>query len=69
MTHKLSSDFLILLVGALLLALLPLIASAYWLHVAIQALLFAYLCSAWNLVGGYNGALSFAHPVYFAIGG
>jgi len=67
--RRASSDLLILAAGTIVLAFLPAIVSTYWLHVAIQALLFAYLCSAWNLVGGFNGALSFAHPIYLSIGG
>lgn len=37
--------------------------------IAIIALWFAYLCLTWNIVGGFAGQLSMAHPVYIAIGG
>lgn len=50
-------------------ALAPLVLTPYWQHIAITALLFAFLGSAWNLVGGYLGAFSFAHPLFFAAGG
>jgi branched-chain amino acid transport system permease protein len=56
-------------VFAVVMLLLPLLLSAYWLHVAVLTVLFAFLCVAWNLVGGFLGALSFAHPLFFAAGG
>lgn len=61
----------LVILGAALLVLVPapLVLSSYWQHIAILALLFAYLCAAWNLVGGYVGAFSFAHPLFFASGG
>jgi len=37
--------------------------------IAIIALWLAYLCLTWNIVGGFAGQLSMAHPVYIAIGG
>lgn len=62
-------DLIILGVGAVLLSAIPHVFSNYWQHIAVLTLLFVYLCSAWNLVGGYAGAFSFAHPLYFAAGG
>lgn len=37
--------------------------------IAIIACWLAYLCLTWNIVGGFAGQLSMAHPVYVAIGG
>jgi branched-chain amino acid transport system permease protein len=62
-------DLLILVCGTILLGAIPYVFSNYWQHIAVLTLLFVYLCSAWNLVGGYAGAFSFAHPLYFAAGG
>lgn len=62
-------DLVILGIGTLAFLAAPLVLSTYWQHIAILTLLFAYLCAAWNLVGGYVGAFSFAHPLYFASGG
>jgi branched-chain amino acid transport system permease protein len=41
----------------------------YGLDVGIFALWYAYLCITWNIVGGFAGEFTFAHPVYVAIGG
>jgi ABC-type branched-subunit amino acid transport system permease subunit len=62
-------DLAILAVATLVALAAPLALSTYWQHIAILTLFFAYLCAAWNLVGGYVGAFSFAHPLFFAAGG
>ncbi|MDO8477428.1 MAG: branched-chain amino acid ABC transporter permease [Candidatus Rokubacteria bacterium] len=41
----------------------------YGLDVGIFALWYAYLCITWNIVGGFAGEFTFAHPVYVAMGG
>lgn len=53
---------------ALALLLLFVRTDEYWLNIIILAYLFAGLASAWNLIGGFGGQLSFGHGVYFAIG-
>jgi branched-chain amino acid transport system permease protein len=40
----------------------------YLLEVLISVLLFGYLGSAWNVLGGYAGQFSFGHAAYFGIG-
>jgi branched-chain amino acid transport system permease protein len=40
----------------------------YFLEILISVLLFAYLGSAWNILGGYAGQFSFGHAAYFGIG-
>lgn len=48
---------------------LPLaIQNPYYLHILIIALMWAYLASAWNIIGGFGGQLSLGHGVYTAIG-
>lgn len=37
-------------------------------HVVIMALLFATLGTAWNILGGLAGQVSFGHALYFGIG-
>lgn len=45
------------------------VADLYWIDILIFALWYAYLCVTWNIVGGFAGAFTFAHPIYVAIGG
>jgi len=40
----------------------------YFLHAAIMTLLFAYLASSWNFIGGLAGQHSFGHSAFFGIG-
>jgi branched-chain amino acid transport system permease protein len=40
----------------------------YITHVLILTLLFAYLGTAWNLIGGYGGQLSLGHGAFFGLG-
>lgn len=40
----------------------------YFLHAAILTLLFAYLASSWNIIGGLAGQHSFGHSVFLGIG-
>ena len=56
-------------VGATLLLLTaPHILSEYQVHILIQILLFAYLSSCWNILGGFTGQLSFGHALFMAVG-
>ena len=41
----------------------------FFLHSAIMVLYFAYLASAWNLMCGYVGQISFGHSVFSGVGG
>jgi branched-chain amino acid transport system permease protein len=40
----------------------------YFLHAAIMVLLFGYLASSWNVLGGLAGQHSFGHSAFFGIG-
>ena len=51
-----------------LLIVLPLVANAYILSVAILILYFAYAGQAWNVMMGYCGQLSLGHSIYVGIG-
>jgi len=52
--------------GLLLIA--PPFLPPYFLEILISVMLFAYLGSAWNILGGYAGQFSFGHAAYFGIG-
>ena len=48
--------------------MLPRFASEHHMHVMIQIMLFAYLSSCWNILGGFAGQLSFGHALFMAAG-
>ena len=55
--------------GLLVLAVLPwVVADSFVVHTLILTFLFAAMASAWNLIGGYAGQLSFGHVVFFGMG-
>ena len=62
-----------LTVSAVLISLagvLPLVVNDEFLvHSLIMVLYFAYLASAWNLMCGYVGQISFGHSVFSGVGG
>ncbi len=50
-------------------ALFPLVVrDPYFVHAAIMVLLFAYLATSWNILGGLAGQHSFGHSAFFGIG-
>ncbi len=60
---------LALLVLAVILVALPLLVkSAFTLDIFIRILLFAFIGTAWNLMGGYAKQLSLGHVAYFGLG-
>jgi len=56
------------LAGALVLAALPFLLSQGLLNAAIQMLIAALFASAYNLLCGQAGMLSFGHAAYFGVG-
>jgi len=55
--------------GILLAAtVVPAVGGAYWTNVAILTLLWVYVCTAWNVVGGFAGQMSFGNAAFFGIG-
>lgn len=50
------------------LALLPLFATEYVLHIGVLVLLAAYLATSWNILGGYAGQHSLGHSLFLGIG-
>lgn len=55
-------------VAAAILALLPLVAGSFVLHVATIAFYYVILAVSWNLLAGYTGQFSLAHHAFAAIG-
>lgn len=48
--------------------LVPALLGSHWGNVLMLTLLWAYLCVAWNLIGGMLGQISFGHAAFFGIG-
>ncbi|WP_428674820.1 branched-chain amino acid ABC transporter permease [Reyranella sp.] len=59
---------LTIVVAALLLALVPLVAGSFVLHVFTIAFYYVILAASWNLLAGYTGQFSLAHHAFAAIG-
>jgi branched-chain amino acid transport system permease protein len=58
-----------LAVGIAVMAALPLaVTSAFALDILIRILLFAFIGTAWNLLGGYAKQLSLGHAAFFGLG-
>jgi branched-chain amino acid transport system permease protein len=49
-------------------SLIPLFAGEYALHIVVLVLLYAYLSTAWNILGGYAGQHSLGHSLFMGIG-
>jgi branched-chain amino acid transport system permease protein len=53
----------------LLLVVFPLLVpSDYYRHIFIMALMWVVIGSAWNLIAGYTGQISFGHAAFFGVG-
>lgn len=66
---KINKSFLWLAGLVVILLLVPMmVTKPYFLHVIIMCLLWAYLASSWNIVGGFAGQLSLGHGIYTATG-
>jgi branched-chain amino acid transport system permease protein len=52
-----------------LLAIFPLLVSSnYYRHILIMALMWVVIGSAWNVIAGYTGQVSFGHAAFFGVG-
>lgn len=59
-----------LFIFAVILLVLPLFINAnYVIHMIIMTMFFAYLSSAWNIIGGFAGQFALGNGVYLGIGG
>lgn len=58
-----------LIVFSVLALIVPVfVTESYHLNTIITILLYAYLATTWNIVGGFAGQLSFGHSAFLAIG-
>jgi branched-chain amino acid transport system permease protein len=55
------------LAGLAVLALLPLVLPDYFLHIAVQILIWSFVYTAWSLMGRF-GLVSLGHGAFFGIG-
>lgn len=63
-------SFLVTMAALALALLLPLfVKDEFLLHSMVMVLYFAYLASAWNILCGYVGQISFGHSVFSGVGG
>lgn len=51
-----------------LVAFLPLVLPDYWKHQVILILMWAFLATSWNILGGYAGQHSLGHGLYLGVG-
>jgi branched-chain amino acid transport system permease protein len=58
----------LIFIGILAVAFPFLVTSDYYLHLVIIALLWVVVGSAWNLLAGYTGQVSFGHAMFFGVG-
>jgi branched-chain amino acid transport system permease protein len=58
----------LIIVGILALIFPLLVPSDYYRHLVIIALMWVVIGSAWNLLAGYTGQVSFGHAMFFGIG-
>jgi branched-chain amino acid transport system permease protein len=69
MKNRLSFQAILLLIAVAGFGSVPIITTdQYLLHAATMVLLYAYLASAWNIIGGFAGQLALGHAAYFGIG-
>ncbi|MBU2601178.1 MAG: branched-chain amino acid ABC transporter permease [Actinobacteria bacterium] len=61
-------EFLIPVVVFGLAGFLPLFLKTYYVHIGILILIWAYLATSWNILGGYAGQHSLGHGLYMGIG-
>ncbi len=70
MAHRPSTRGIVLLaIGIAILIALPLVVkSSFAIDIFIRILLFSFIGTAWNLMGGYAKQLSLGHAAYFGLG-
>jgi branched-chain amino acid transport system permease protein len=66
--QRVSRDYVGLAVLILVLVPLPFFLNQFQISIAILILFWAYLGTAWNILGGYAGPFSFGHAAYYGLG-
>jgi branched-chain amino acid transport system permease protein len=61
------SRILLVLIAAAILIAVPLVAPSYFLHLVIQILIWAFIYTAWSLMGRF-GFVSFGHGAFMGLG-
>src|SRR5262249_57015980 len=56
------------ILGLILAVVVPPFLPKYFLEILISVMFWAYLGSAWNILGGYGGQFSFGPAAFFGIG-
>ena len=64
---NLSTNRILILIGLLLLVALPFVSPAYFMHLVIQILIWAFIYTAWSLMGRF-GFVSFGHGAFMGLG-
>ena len=59
---------IIFLLLAAVVLIVPVFLNGYFQQIVIQIVMYAYLASAWNIVGGFAGQFSLGHALYVGIG-
>lgn len=67
--RRMPTDYRTLALLLPLLIVLPFFLNQFLISLAILILYWAFLGSAWNVMGGYAGQFSFGHAAFFGIGG
>ncbi|MEL6408510.1 MAG: branched-chain amino acid ABC transporter permease [Chloroflexota bacterium] len=65
---RISRDHWILIGATIIFALVSQFVSPFQLNILTTMLYWAYLGTAWNIMGGYAGQFSFGHAAFFGIG-
>lgn len=58
----------VVVAAGVLIAYPQVLVSSFWRNTGVLALLFATAASAWNVLGGYTGQISFGNAVFFGTG-
>jgi len=67
-TRVLQQQKWLILLLLVVLAVLPLFASRFVLHILLLFFLYVTLAESWNLLGGYAGRVNFGHVTFMGIG-
>jgi branched-chain amino acid transport system permease protein len=62
-----NTNRILILIGLALLIALPFVSPAYFMHLVIQILIWAFIYTAWSLMGRF-GFVSFGHGAFMGLG-
>jgi branched-chain amino acid transport system permease protein len=63
-----TKHIVLIVLGVIALVFPLVVRSDYYQHVVIMALMWVVIGSAWNLLAGYTGQVSFGHAIFFGTG-